>query len=279
MKKIIAAFDGLKFSESTQEYAIHVAKLTNAHIVGVFLDDVTYTSYKIYELITSEGSTEKKLKEYDEKDKNTRDKAVNNFENACRIAGLNYSIHRDRNVALQDLLHESIYADLLVIDRKETLTHYEEAVPTRFIKDLLADVQCPVLLAPSDFNRMDKLVFLYDGEPSSVHAVRMYSYLFPVTEHTEAEVVSVLDNANTLHMPDNRLMKEFMKRHYKEVVYKVLKGIAEEEIVHYLREQSQNTMIVLGAYRRGRVSRWFRQSMADVLMKELKSPLFIAHSK
>jgi hypothetical protein len=279
MKKIIAAFDSLKFSESTQEYAIHIAKLTNAHIVGVFLDDVTYTSYKIYELITSEGASEKKLREYDAKDKSTRDKAVSNFENACRIAGLNYSIHRDRNVALQDLLHESIYADLLVIDRKETLSHYEEAVPTRFVKDLLADVQCPVLLAPSDFNRTEKLVFLYDGEPSSVHAVRMYGYLFPVPEHTEAEVVSVLGNDNTLHMPDNRLMKEFMKRHYKGVVYKILKGIPEEEIVHYLREQSQNTMIVLGAYRRGRVSRWFRQSMADVLMKELKSPLFIAHSK
>lgn len=279
MKKIIAAFDGLKFSESTRAYAIHVARLSGAHIVGVFLDDITYTSYKIYDLVTSEGASEEVMKKYDEKDKERRDDAVDAFENACRIAGLNYSVHRDKNVALQELLHESIYADLLVIDWKETLTHYAEDTPTRFIRDLLADVQCPVLLVPSVFHRTEKLVFLYDGEPSSVHAVRMYSYLFPVQEHTEAEVLSVLGNDNTLHMPDNRLMKEFMKRHFKGVVYKILKGIPEEEIVHYLNIGSQNTMVVLGAYRRGRVSRWFRQSMADVLMKELESPLFIAHSK
>jgi nucleotide-binding universal stress UspA family protein len=279
MKKIIAAFDGLKFSESTKEYAIHISKLSNAHIVGVFLDDATYTSYKIYDLVTNEGTSARKMRDYDAKDKSARDKAVINFENACRIAGLNYSIHHDRNVALQELLHESIYADLLVIDRKETLTHDEEAVPTSFIKDLLADVQCPVLLAPSEFKHTEKLVFLYDGEPSSVQAVRMYSYLFPVHEQTDVEVISVLSNDNTLHMPDNHLMKEFMKRHYGGATYKILKGIPEEEIVNNLREQSQNTTIVLGAYRRGRVSRWFRPSMADVLMKELKSPLFIAHTK
>jgi nucleotide-binding universal stress UspA family protein len=70
-----------------------------------------------------------------------------------------------------------------------------------------------------------------------------------------------------------------MKRHFPGAGYNVLKGIAEVEITEYLKTQKQNLLIVLGAYRRGRVSRWFRQSMADVLMKELKAPLFIAHNK
>ena len=87
MKKIIAAFDGLKFSESTLNYAIHIAKLTDAHIVGVFLDDITYTSYKIYEVVTQEGSSPRKLNEYDSKDRAVRDQAASDFENACRIAG------------------------------------------------------------------------------------------------------------------------------------------------------------------------------------------------
>ena len=39
------------------------------------------------------------------------------------------------------------------------------------------------------------------------------------------------------------------------------------------------SLVVLGAYQRGMVSRWFRASMADVLMRDLKLPLFIAHSK
>ncbi|MES1223636.1 MAG: universal stress protein [Bacteroidota bacterium] len=279
MKKIIAAFDGLKFSESTMQYAIHAARLTNSHLVGVFLEDITYTSYKIYDVVTNEGASERKLKEYDEKDKKVRDEAVAYFENACRIAGLNHSIHRDRNVAIQELLHESIYADLLVVDRKETLTHYEESIPTRFIRDLLTDVQCPVLIVPEKYSNVEKAVILYDGEPSSVHAVKMHSYIFAVPEHNSAEVISVRGVDDTTHTPDNRLMKEFMKRHYPEAEYITLKGLPEVEIVRYLKEQKQNSMIILGAYRRGRVSRWFRTSMADVLMKELKYPLFIAHNK
>ena len=49
MKKIIAAFDGLKFSVSTRDYAIQISQTNDAHLVGVFLDD--HTSYKIYDLI------------------------------------------------------------------------------------------------------------------------------------------------------------------------------------------------------------------------------------
>jgi hypothetical protein len=41
MKKIIAALDGLKFSGSTRDYAIQLARQNNAHLVGVFLDDHT----------------------------------------------------------------------------------------------------------------------------------------------------------------------------------------------------------------------------------------------
>jgi len=70
-----------------------------------------------------------------------------------------------------------------------------------------------------------------------------------------------------------------MKRHYPTAEYITLKGLAEFEILRYLHEEKQNTMVVLGAYRRGRVSRWFRESMADALMKELNMPLFIAHTK
>jgi len=279
MKKIIAAFDGLKFSESTLNYAVHAAKLLDAHLVGVFLDDRTYTSYKIYDLVSTEGSLEKKLNLYDNRDEATRDESVSQFEKACRIGGINHSIHRDRNVALQELIHESIYADLLIVDKKETFTHYEENTPTRFIRDLLSDVQCPVLIVPQKYRRSDKIIMLYDGAPSSVHAVKMYNYIFSLAEHNAVEVISVRSVDNTSHIPDNRLMKEFMKRHYPTAEYITLKGLAELEILRYLQEEKQNTMVVLGAYRRGRVSRWFRESMADALMKELNMPLFIAHTK
>jgi len=279
MKKIIAALDGLKFSENTKNYAIEIAKQTGAHLVGVFLDDFTYTSYKIYDLVIKEGVSEREMRQYNEKDKLTRHRAVLDFENACEKAGIAYSVHHDRNIAFRELLHESIYADLLIIDSKETLTHYEEKAPTRFIRDILAEVQCPVLLVPKKYFPPEKIIMLYDGEPSSVHAIKMFSYMFPLLKEHPTEVICAKGLYGDLHVPDNRLMKEFMKRHSPKAEFTVLKGHAEKEIVTHLKKEKENILIVLGAYRRGTVSRWFRQSMADVMMKELKSPLFIAHNR
>lgn len=279
MKKIIAAIDGLKISESTKEYAIEIAKHSNTHLVGVFLDDQNYHSYKIHDLITDKGISDQKLKLSQEKDRKTRDAAVQYFETACRASGINYGVHHDKHTALQELLHESIYADLLVIDGKETFSHFSEPLPTKFIRDLLGNSQCPVLVTPAKYKPIEKVVLLFDGKPSSVHAIKMFSYMLSSLKHLPAEVVTVKRIAKDLHLPDNRLMKEFMKRHFPKATYKVLRGLAEIEIIKYLKSTPESTLIVLGAYRRGNMSRWFNPSMADLLIKEIKAPLFIAHSK
>lgn len=280
MKKVIVAFDGLKFSESAKEYAIQIAKQGAVHLVGVFLDDFTYHSYKVYDLIRSEGEHfEPKQRRLEQKDAETRALAAKDFEKACSNAGLQFSLHHDRGIAMQELLHESIYADLLVIDFTETLTHYNEKLPTRFIRDLLADVQCPVLAVPHIYKPIDKLILLYDGEPSSVHAAKMFSYTLCSFKENAVEVVCVNPSKQSLHLPDNRLMKEFMKRHFPRATFTVLQGQPEAQIESYLRNQTDATLVVLGAYDRGMVSRWFRASMADVLMKDMKLPLFIAHNK
>ncbi|THU39535.1 universal stress protein [Niastella caeni] len=280
MKKIIAAIDGLKYSDSAVHYAVHLAQETNAHLVGVFLDDFTYHSYKIYELVSKSGGVdEEKHKRLEIADQQAREASVNNFSKACREASLNFSVHHDRNIALHELLHESIYADLMVIGNKETLTHYEETIPTRFIRDLLSEVQCPVLVVPTKYKPLDKLVLLYDGQPSSVHAIRTFSSLFPELKYLETEVISVRESKGNQHVPDNRLMKEFMKRHFPQAYYTVLQGYADTEIPQKLKTQEGNILVVLGAYERSRVSRWFRESLADILMQEIDAPLFIAHSR
>lgn len=279
MKKIIAAFDGLKYSQSTRDHAIYIARQTNTHLVGVFLDDPTYTGYKIYDLLSKDGLSADKLKKFEEKDKATRNAAAKDFEEVCQKESFEFSIHHNHKIAIHELKHETIYADLLIIDAKETLTHYTEKLPTRFIRDLLGDAQCPVVIVPEKYKPIQKIILLYDGEPSSVHAIKMFSYLLPQLKHLETEVISVNPFTKSLHMPDNKLMKEFMKRHYPMAKYTILKGFAEDEIVKRIKQTQENSIVVLGAYRRSAVSRWFRESMADVLMKEVKLPLFIAHNK
>jgi hypothetical protein len=102
MNKIIAAIDGLKFSDSTTSYAIEMAHQTKAHVLGAFLEDFTYHSYKIQELVGQEGVSQRKLHLLQDEDSTAREKAIETFERLCRTADVNYSLHRDRNIAIRE---------------------------------------------------------------------------------------------------------------------------------------------------------------------------------
>ncbi|HJP64348.1 MAG TPA: hypothetical protein VJ844_12965, partial [Mucilaginibacter sp.] len=113
----------------------------------------------------------------------------------------------------------------------------------------------------------------------SVFAIKMFNYMMPWMKKIETEIISVSDPYNKEELPESRLIKEFVDCHYPGATYTLLKGNPEQEIVGYLKRMPQNILIVLGAYMRGSVSRWFKTSMADLLMRELDKPLFIAHNK
>jgi nucleotide-binding universal stress UspA family protein len=57
----------------------------------------------------------------------------------------------------------------------------------------------------------------------------------------------------------------------------VLKGIPDVETVAHLQKERASSMVILGSYKRSKLSMWIRSSMADVLSKNFDMPLFIAH--
>ncbi|HEX5026155.1 MAG TPA: universal stress protein [Agriterribacter sp.] len=278
MKIFLAVFDGYRMSDSTIQYAIQVTQAVDGHLVGVFLDDFFYRSYDVRSALTASGNPDKAIQELDEKDKKKRDSSVLLFQKQCSKAGIKYSVHRNTNVAVQELKNQSMFADLIIVNENETFTKYKEKLPTRFIKNVLGDIQCPVMVVPGKYRAVDKIVLLYDGRPSALYAIKLFSYLFGNILDMPIEVFTVNEHSQNLRLPENKLMREFIKRHFPKAQFKIAKGNAEEQIVGYLRDHKENELVVLGAYRRSELSRWFKTSMADILMKELNTPLFIAHS-
>ncbi|MCU0337250.1 MAG: universal stress protein [Sediminibacterium sp.] len=278
MKNFLAVFDGLRLSKSTVSYAIQLSAHADAHLIGVFLDDISYRSYDVAQVIKKHGDYESVIQQLEEKDRKKRDASVAYFEKKCQEAGIRFSVHRSKKIALKELKEESMFADLIIIGKQETFTKFKEDIPTRFIKELLADVQCGVLVVPQIFRPIDHIVLLYDGGPSSLYAMKMYSYLFGKVEAIPVTMLTILPASEGEHLPHNRLVKEFISRHYKSITFSIKHGEPEQEILKFLRKHTENELVVLGAYRRTEFSRWFKSSMADVLMQETDTPLFIAHN-
>lgn len=281
MKKIIAAFDGLKYSVATEENAVHLASQQNALLVGVFLYDLNYHSYRVYDLISEKtGSFDTKLQDQlNERDATLRQAAIHRFKQACDKAGVRYLVHEDHNAAVRELVTESIYADLLIMDKNETFSPVGEELPTSFSRDLLPHLQCPVLVVTGNRRKIRELVLLYDGEPSSVHAIKMLSYVMPDVTSVYAEVLTVIKPGQDLQLPDAGLITEFIYRHFPHTHFQTVEGDPENEILSFLQSKPPDTLVVAGAYRRSSVSRWFRPSMADILISRLNLPLFIAHNR
>ncbi|TCJ19074.1 universal stress protein [Flaviaesturariibacter flavus] len=278
MKKFIAAFDGLRFSASALSYAIELAKNANAHLVGVFLEDPHLHSYGLAEIQHyKDESFEGHLRTLNKKDDDKRQASVHSFRSTCEAAGIAYSVHRDRNAPIRELLHESIYADLLIVRATEDFATRPPEAPSSFVRELLQDVQCPVVLVPEYYHAIMGVKLLYDGSPASVCALRSFSHLFENLRQEETEVITVKGGTANMHIPDGRLIREFAKRHFPHAEITVLNGYADEGIIRYLRLQKKEVLLVLGAHRRSALSRLFHPSMTYELLHHLKMPLFVAN--
>ncbi len=274
-KKFLAVFDGLKYSPGTTAYAIEFARMADAYVAGAFLDDFTYHSYSLKSHSYAKLLTEKR--QLQEHDILTRDQSVKEFKKTCDKAGIEHAIHHDRSIAAREAIYESVYADMLVVNKNETFTQYEQHVPTSFLQEILAGSECPVMVVPPDYKPINKIVILYDGEPASVYAVKLFSYLFPAARQLPVEVITVKPYKANHHVPESHLVKELINRHFNNVSYTVAEGEPKREIPQLLKFREQNEIVVLGSYQRSEISRWLKPSMADLLMYELKTPLFISH--
>ena len=278
MKKITAAFDGLKYNKATAAYAQAIAAADEALLSGVFLEDFLYHSFNFLDMVGETAIPGGKLKQLRDADKQTRANARSIFKESCITQNISYTIHEDTTFALQDLLKESIYTDLLVMGMDETLTHYPETRPTSFIRNTLAGIQCPVLLVPLSYTPIQKVILLYDGSLSSVYAIRMFHHMLRWLGSISTCVLYVSKKAEQA-LPEDTLMREFIESHYPNALYLTLQGDVEEMILNYLQKEKPGTLVVLGAYQRSSVSRLFRPSLADRLMEVLDLPLFVAHQK
>jgi len=279
MNKVIAALDGLNLSESTLDYAVYLSKHFEAHIVATFLEEILYHKKLEKDQWANYESTDwDQMQVVTQTEEKTRSASVRLLQRKFDSEGVRYNIRTDKPVAIQSLIAKSHFADMLLIDGDETFSSWDTSKPSRFMRNLLADSDCPLMIVPREFKPIEKFVFCYDGSPSSVFAIRQFTYLFPQSADHQVEIMMVTDEKHTNHFPNHNLLKELLKRKYTVVLQSIIKSDETiDGMLEYLQTEKKSCMVILGAYQRSSFSRWLHQSVADSLIASLDLPLFIAH--
>lgn len=278
MEKIILAVDATPINTNTLNFACYLAKLTGSSLTGVFLQNrigepepelkaVHGSTY--VETVTAATIPENKVRA------KQCEENILLFETVCEEKNIKAYTHLDKGNSLWELINESRYADLLVIDAHLTAANKKEEVLTLFMKEVLATSECPVVIAPYSFSGIDEIIFAYDGSKSSVFAIKQFNYLFPQLSEKRMMVVQVNAKEDAPVIEKERI-SELLRMRYSAIGHHFLQGKAGDELFGYLLGK-KNVFVVMGAYGSSVLPVSFRRSTADTLVRTVNLPLFIAH--
>lgn len=270
MKKIIVLINDYKVPATALKFAVKLAVQNGATLFGIFAQGHSYNDDSSL-LSGDKNLTDKDYTTAENEDEHLLflDTSIKLFAATCEEANVPFKTHTISTNHLEALIDNSAFADLIVFDA--------DTPPLRYsMNTFLADSHCPVLLINKDYTGTDTLVFTYDDKLSSINAIRLFTYLFGFYKNLPVRFVSVLPT-NVLGLEYDDLIREWLPLHYPNAKIEIIKGETKNELTNYINRLS-NPLIVMGAFGRSSLSRFFKESLANYIMTQTNAPIFIAHN-
>lgn len=279
MENILLALDGTQLDMNAIEFACYIATVTHSRLSAIFAENLKGEEQprlkQLYALPYVETITAEDIPENTQKRESCR---INErrFGEACTNRGVNFRIHHSRQLTVQDMIAESRFADLIIVNPSISFLDEAEGTPSQFVKDLLASTECPVIISPNRFDGIDEILFAYDGSRSAIFALKQFVHLFPSFQNKKLTVIQI-DRKQVNSFRQEERLSDLLSAHFSKVQFEHLQGKPADELFGYLIGR-KNLFVVMGAYGRGVLSSLFTRSAADLVVKTIDLPYFIAHS-
>lgn len=274
MQKLLVVINGRQCQPSTVSFACHIAAITQSKLTGMFVEnlygkednsDADEEAHGQTAVATAMGKVVR----------NDTKEAITLFSKECTSHRLTAEIVISKGEPIQSVLRASRFADFMIVDPAVNFYGDIEQLPSHFTKEILAHSECPVLLAPEKPLHIEEIVFCYDGNASSVFAFKQFACLFAGLKNTKTLLLEVKSAAGDPADTSSEVLN-WLQTHYGTVDYKILEGDAKDKLFAYFFKQ-ENKLVVMGSYGRSALSNFFRRSAADILIRAVDLPIFIAH--
>lgn len=274
MRKILLAFDGASYSASALEFALALHKANAVFVTGAFLPESYFSSLWSY-ASNPASFVGGGIPLVEEETQDVIQQNIKRFEYYCIDHGMEYRIHKDYfDLAIPGLKKESRFADLLIIC-SETFFSNLGNEPNEYLKTLLHDVECPVIIVPEKFTFPASNVLAYDGHASSVHAIKNFCYLLPELTGYPTTFVHANGDADE-PFPDELNIGEFANRHFSNFSFLRFGPDRKKFFSAWLVNQ-KSPILVCGAFGGSGTRLLFHRSFAADVIREHRIPVFISH--
>lgn len=273
MKKLIIALDGQHFPKGAFEFVKSVNVDTKVLLAGIFLNPVDYSKIMAYTGMEGMALMPEWMIKNEEDIPVTRN--ISLFKEACTAEGIEFRIHKDTDLmAISSLIEESRFADALLISSDLFYSNVSIDQPNFYLEEVLKKSECPVMLVPENYEEPGQVVLAYDGNESSVFAIKQFAYVFPELAKKETVLLSITDHEDDL--PEYSLISELVSRHYPNLKIQNLHLKHKKDFREWMSAKP-NSFIVMGAFSRSIFSQLFKKSFASDVIHDIKMPLFISH--
>lgn len=275
MEKILLVINARSPDVFSIDFACQIANLAQTKLTGLFIENA-YFEYIPVDAIEGPSYFTTVSKVTNTTVTVDTDQSIRLFNEECLRKGIKPEVYVDKGEPIQEIIFESRFADLLIINPEASFYNKEESLPSPFVKEILSKAECPVLLAPEKFENIEEIIFCYDGTASSVFAIKQLTYLIPEMHDRKVMLLEVSSKSEEEFTEGHRRMMDWLRSHYNSVYYHSLKGTVKDELFNYFFRK-EKLLIVIGAYGRSILSNFFRRSSADVLIRTVNLPIFITH--
>ena len=258
---------------SSMDFACKVAAYAKTGITGVFIENLYYEYIAIGDAISPAYFSQERESTVLKAD---TEQSIRIFRDQCKLNGIIPEVYVDKGEPIREVIYESRFADLIIVDPDISFNDGEEQMPSHFVKEILANAECPVLIVPEKFEDIDEIVFCYDGSASSVFAIKLFTYILPEFSKKKVILLEINKTGKEEFNESHRRMLNWLRAHYEAVYYHTLNGDVKDELFTWFF-MKEKMLVVMGAYGRPMLSRFFKKSNADILMRMVDLPLFITH--
>lgn len=270
MKNVLLVFPDYSLPQHVLDFSLEIAKKHTAILYGLFINSLKPINAENYlfpndiDAIHSDFTKEPDKQELERLEKSL----ITIFENRCKAMEVPFEIKKIHQNHFDTLTDASEFADLIIM--------HEKTDPATFsIKSFLKNVRCPVVLLPETLKEIESLIFAFEDHFPGMHAIKMFTYLFPIYKKIPARFVSVVPH-NVISIEYKEEINTWLKSHYSDVKIEILRGDVKDILPTYIN-QHHNAIVIMGAFGRSGLSLVFKESLGNLIIEKTKAALFIAH--
>lgn len=276
MKKILFVSAATSLNTHALDFACYLSNLTHSRLTGLFIADTESVpdgkTAALHAAVAAEYSDTAPAAY----DAIYTEKNGIAFKEACTSREANCELITRQGAPEEEVVHLSRFADMIITDADISFTNEPTVLPSKFMRDIMEQAECPVITAPFHFEGVNELVFCYDGTPSSMYAIRQFTYLLPELKDMDATVVMVLSPGERPGA-DTAYLDAWMHTHYPHYHFHTLQDERpRSRLLDYLLSKSRS-IIVMGAFGRGKLSDFVSPSHALPVLKFSNQPVFVTH--